>query len=139
MNSGSDHQPERFVPRFRGRSANAPRFLLLDHQSRNDATGFQQNADAGKLVHGLLGWDKIGHRKHGALPGARPSLASKPEPEARMWMMEGIAGGIQPWWHMVGAFHDDRRMYRTPAPIFQWHKQHQQYLGESHAGLPPSG
>ena len=33
--------------------------MLLDHQSRNDATGFQQNGDTGKLVHGLLGWDKL--------------------------------------------------------------------------------
>jgi hypothetical protein len=55
-------------------------------------------------------------------------VASKPEPEARMWMIEGIAGGIGPWWHMVGAFHDDRRMYRTPERIFQWHKANQEYL-----------
>ncbi len=45
-----------------------------------------------------------------------------------MWMIEGIAGGIEPWWHMVGAYHDDRRMYRTPERIFNWHKDHEQYL-----------
>ena len=28
-----------------------------------------------------------------------------------MWMIAGIAGGIQPWWHYVGAYHEDRRMY----------------------------
>ena len=100
-------------------------FLLLDHQSRNDATGFQQNADAGKLVHGLIGWDK-NIIESMALYQVR--VASKPEPEARMWMIEGIAGGIGPWWHMVGAFHDDRRMYRTPERIFQWHKVNQEYL-----------
>jgi hypothetical protein len=33
-----------------------------------------------------------------------------------MWMIAGIAGGIQPWWHHVGAYHDDRRMYRTAEP-----------------------
>ena len=32
---------------------------MLDHQSRADASGFQQNGDAGKLIHGLLGWDKL--------------------------------------------------------------------------------
>ena len=38
------------------------------------------------------------------------------------------AGGIGPWWHMVGVWHQDRRMYNTPERIFQWHKQHEQYL-----------
>jgi hypothetical protein len=100
-------------------------FLLLDHQSRTDAAGFQQNADAGKLVHGLIGWDK-NIIESMALYQVR--VASKPAPEARMWMIEGIAGGIGPWWHMVGAVHDDRRMYRTPGPVFQWHKANQEYL-----------
>lgn len=124
MNSGSITSQSNSLRDFRA-IAKRSEFLLLDHQSRNDATGFQQNADAGKLVHGLLGWDKVIIESM-ALYQVR--VASKPEPEARMWMLEGIAGGIEPWWHMVGAVHDDRRMYRTPAPIFQWHKQHQQYL-----------
>ena len=100
-------------------------FLLLDHQSRNDATGFQQNGDTGKLVHGLIGWDKVIIE---SMALYQQRNASKPEPEARLWMIEGIAGGIEPWWHMVGAYHDDWRMYHTPEKIFQWHKQHAQYL-----------
>jgi hypothetical protein len=32
---------------------------MLDHQSRRNDAGFQQNAEAGKYIHGLLGWDKI--------------------------------------------------------------------------------
>jgi hypothetical protein len=32
--------------------------IMLDHQ-RNEATGFQGNGQTGKLVHGLLGWDKL--------------------------------------------------------------------------------
>ncbi len=103
------------------------RFLLLDHQSRNDATGFQQNGDAGKLVHGLIGWDKVIIE---SMALYQQRVASKPEPEARLWMIEGIAGGIEPWWHMVGAYHDDWRMYRTPEKIFQWHKQNAAYLVE---------
>jgi hypothetical protein len=100
-------------------------FLLLDHQSRNDATGFQQNGETGKLVHGMIGWDKVIIE---SMALYQQRNASKPEPEARMWMVEGIAGGIGPWWHMVGAWHEDRRMYHTPDRIFQWHKQHEQYL-----------
>jgi hypothetical protein len=55
-------------------------------------------------------------------------MASKPVPEARMWMIEGIAGGIQPWWHYVGASHEDRRIYHTPGPLFLWHKANEEYL-----------
>ena len=32
-------------------------------------------------------------------------------------MIAGIAGGIQPWWHHVAAYHEDRRMYRTAEPV----------------------
>lgn len=45
-----------------------------------------------------------------------------------MWMIEGFAGGIQPWWHHVGAYHEDRRMYRTAEPMMQWFKDNQPYL-----------
>ncbi len=100
-------------------------FVLLDHQARTDATGFQQNGDTGKLVHGIIGWDKVVPE---SMALYQQRVASKPEPEARMWMVEGMAGGIQPWWHHVGAYHDDRRMYHTAEPIFRWHKENEQYL-----------
>lgn len=45
-----------------------------------------------------------------------------------MWMINGIAGGIQPWWHMVAAYHEDRRMYHTAQPVMNWHKNNEQYL-----------
>jgi hypothetical protein len=45
-----------------------------------------------------------------------------------MWMIAGMAGGIQPWWHYVGAYHDDRRMYRTAEPVMKWHKANEAYL-----------
>jgi hypothetical protein len=43
-------------------------------------------------------------------------------------MLDGFAGGIQPWWHHVGADQEDRRMFRTAEPIMDWHKDNQQYL-----------
>lgn len=105
-------------------------FMLLDHQARADATGFQQNGDTGKLVHGLLGWDKLMPESMALYQAGRPTfrLASKPAPEARLWMIEGIAGGIQPWWHHIGAYHEDRRMYRTAGPVFRWHEENERYL-----------
>ncbi len=129
MNSGSITSQSRSFRDFQEISKRAE-FLLLDHQARADESGFQQNGDTGKLVHGLLGWDKLMPESMAQYQAGRPTfrVASKPAPEARLWMFEGIAGGIQPWWHFIGAYHEDRRMYQTPAPVFQWHQEHEQYL-----------
>jgi hypothetical protein len=104
--------------------------VLLDHQSRSDATGFQQNGDTGKLVHGLLGWDKLAPESMAMYQAGRTSfrVAAKPAAEARMWMIEGFAGGIQPWWHHIGAYQEDRRAYHTAEPMMRWFKANQEYL-----------
>jgi hypothetical protein len=101
---------------------------FLDHQSR--VAGFEENADTGKLVHGLLGWDKLAPESMAMYQAGRGTfrVASKPAAEARMWMFEGFAGGIQPWWHHIGAYHEDRRMYRTAEPVMKWHEANQRYL-----------
>jgi hypothetical protein len=104
--------------------------MMLDHQRRDDDTGFQQNGDTGKRVHGVLGWDKLAPESM-AMYQSGPGyyrVASKPAPEARMWMISGIAGGIQPWWHYIGAVQEDRRMYNTPAPVMRWCKDNARYL-----------
>jgi hypothetical protein len=104
--------------------------VMLDHQRRDDATGFQQNGDTGKRVHSMLGWDKLAPESMAMYENGRTSyrVASKPAAEARMWMIAGMAGGIQPWWHHVGAYHDDRRMYHTAEPVMKWHKANQAFL-----------
>jgi hypothetical protein len=45
-----------------------------------------------------------------------------------MWLLDGIAGGLQPWWHHVGVYHEDRRMYRTAEPVYRWHKDNEEFL-----------
>jgi hypothetical protein len=45
-----------------------------------------------------------------------------------MWMIEGFAGGIQPWWHHIAAYHEDRRMYETAEPLMKWYAANEQYL-----------
>jgi hypothetical protein len=105
-------------------------FILLDHQARSEAAGFQQNAEVGKLIHGLLGWEKLIAESMALYQAGQPTFrkASKPEPEARLWMLEGFAGTLQPWWHHIGATQEDRRQFRTVEPINRWHEAHQEYL-----------
>jgi hypothetical protein len=129
MNSGSVSNQARSFRDLREISKRA-HIMMLDHQRRDDDTGFQQNGDTGKRVHGLLGWDKLAPESM-ALYQSGPGyfrVASKPAAEARMWMIAGIAGGIQPWWHHIAAYHEDRRMYRTAEPIMRWAKENEEYL-----------
>lgn len=129
MNSGNINSQSRSFRDYKEICARAE-IIMLDHQSRSDSEGFQHNCLAGKLIHGLLGWDKLIPESMPMYQMGRPTfrLASKPEPEARMWMLAGFAGSIQPWWHHVSAYHEDRRMYLTAEPILRWHKANEQYL-----------
>lgn len=104
--------------------------IMLDDQSRGESEGFQHNSDTGSLVHGLLGWEKLVPESMAMYQHGRPTfrVASKSAAEARMWMITGFAGGIQPWWHHVGAYHDDRRMYHTAERIYKWHKANKEFL-----------
>jgi hypothetical protein len=129
MNSGSVTAQARSFRDLKAICARAD-IMMLDHQRRDDDTGFQQNGDTGKRVHVLLGWDKLAPESM-AMYQSGPGyyrVASKPPAEARMWMIAGIAGGIQPWWHFVGAYHEDRRMYATPEPVMRWWKANEAFL-----------
>jgi hypothetical protein len=130
MNSGSLVEQSK---RFRNYKEIARRadILMLDDQSRSNQAGFQHNAQMGQLIHGLLGWDKLipeSMALYNHSDAAYFRLASKPVQESRMWMINGIAGGISPWWHMIAAYHEDRRMYHTAQPIFKWYKDNSEYL-----------
>jgi hypothetical protein len=129
MNSGSIANQSMQFRDYKGICQRAE-MILLDHQARSDAGGFQQNAGMGKLIHNILGWDKLIPESMALYQAGRPTfrVASKPAAEARMWMAAGFAGGIQPWWHMVGAYHEDRRMYHTPGPLMEFYKVHQEFL-----------
>jgi hypothetical protein len=104
--------------------------LMLDYQSRGDSSGFQNNGETGKFIHGLLGWDKLIPESMAMYQAGRPTfrMTAKPAVGARFWMLDGIAGGIQPWWHHLGAFQEDRRAFDTAEPVTRWHEANQQYL-----------
>ena len=104
--------------------------MMCDQQSRDRLTGFEQNGLSGKLLHGVLGWDK-------AIPESMATYvrgehafrkAANPPQETRFWMLEGFAGGISPWWHHVGAHQDDRRQFHTAEPLMHWHAANERYL-----------
>lgn len=109
--------------------------LMLDHQGRannglgppgtGQSEGFQENGDTGKRVHGLGGWAKLAPE---SMATYGPRRAARPIPEVRMWMADGVAGTIQPWWHHVGGYQEDRRQFQVVEPFFRWYADRQQYL-----------
>jgi len=117
--------------RFRDLKAICARseMLLLDHQGRNANEGFENNADAGKRLHGLVGWDKFMPESM-AMYNRNPSFrkAANSPAEAKLWMLEGIAGGIQTWWHHVGALQEDRRQFDLAADITVWAGANRKFL-----------
>jgi hypothetical protein len=129
MNSGSISAQSKSFRDFKAIAQRAD-IIMLDDQARSDSGGFQHNGETGKLIHGILGWDKLIPESMAQYQAHKPwfRVASKPEPEARLWMIEGLAGGIQPWWHMVGAYHEDRRMYHNPEAILHWQAANEAYL-----------
>ncbi len=105
--------------------------IMIDAQSRSHLGGFNQNSDTGKRIHGLVGWDKIVAESmamyiHGSPHHFR--VASRAASEAQMWMLEGMAGGIAPWWHHISGYHEDSRMYHTVEPIYRWQKANEEFL-----------
>lgn len=129
MNSAQlGHQAESF--RDLGRIAERTPLFFVDHQRRDEATGFQANAHTGKLVHDAMGGRGQVAESMALYNHYTPSfrLASAPEPEARMWAVAGMAGGILPWWHHIGAVHQDRRQLDTAPALWTWHEKIEEYL-----------
>jgi len=133
MNSGDILGQARRLRDYRAIGQRAP-IIFLDSQYRTSSEqqprGFPANAEAGKLIHGLIGWDALIPESMAHYQAGQPTfrVGSKPEPEVRMWAVEGFAGGIQPWWHHIGAYNEDRRQYQIAEPLFRWHEANEQYL-----------
>jgi hypothetical protein len=109
--------------------ARRSKMFMVDHQGR-DGNGFEQNSLNGTLLHQLVGWDKI-------IPESMASYvrgvqayrrAAAPALELRLWMLEGIAGGLSPWWHIVGGVQEDQRIFEAALPVLQWHRRYEPYL-----------
>jgi hypothetical protein len=104
--------------------------IMLDHQRRFDDEGFSHNAETGLRLRSVGGWDKLIPESMAMyhLGEHNFRLAMKPTAEARLWVESGFAGGIQPWWHHLGAVQEDRRMLATAEPLWRWHEKHERHL-----------
>ena len=126
-------EPSRMCEDFRHPSAIWSRspIVMLDWQARRAGEGFEANAAAGKTIHGVLGWDRLVPESTALYLGpTRPMFrkSAKPEAEVRLWAACGMAAGIEPWWHHLGASQEDRRQLRTAERLSRWHAENEAYL-----------
>jgi len=104
------------------------KIIFCDHQSRH--IDFEYNGMAGSLLR-MASTEQILVPESMAnyVRGERTfRVAANPALETQMWMVSGIAGGISPWYHHIGGNQHDRRQFETPIPIFEWHKDNEEYL-----------
>lgn len=101
------------------------KMMMMDCQSRNDSGSFPEHVDEGRYMHGILGREKsiaicssLTHHSHGYF-----RMTSDPDPEIRMYLLSGIAGGFAPWWHHPTGYSPDRRAYGIAESIFTWHEE----------------
>ena len=105
--------------------------IMIDAQSRSNLGGFQENTDTAKRIHGLVGWNKIVAESMATYLFGSPlhfRVASTTKPEIQLWMLEGIASGIAPWWHYISAYHEDSRLYHPVETVYRWHKANEEFL-----------
>lgn len=104
--------------------------LFTDHQSRDELNGFEQNSLNGMLLHSLAGWDAvIPESMANYVRGVQTfRRACNPKLEMRKWMQEGMAGGISPWMHFIGARQEDRRQFENGRPLLDWHSRNEDAL-----------
>ncbi|HZG88131.1 alpha-amylase family protein [Paenibacillus sp.] len=106
------------------------KIIMCDHQSRDSLNGFEQNGMNGQLLQSVSDWDVVvPESMANYVRGVRTfRQGSNPPLETRLWMLEGIAGGISPWYHHIGAVQEDRRQYENAVPVMQWHEANEAYL-----------
>jgi hypothetical protein len=118
---------------FRDWEALAPLtpMVVLDHQGRGNTRPFWDNGEQGKFIRSILGDDTPMPESMAVFDTGRPRVfrrTARSEPEVRLWWAEGVAGGIRPWWHVLGTVQEDRRMLNVMVPLHEWHAAHERYL-----------
>lgn len=105
-------------------------FIFCDHQTRDADSGFEQNSVNGALLRMASREDNlVAESMAHYYKGIRTfRLSAAPKQEVLKWMLTGISGGIQPWYHFVGGRILDGRRLNISAALFRWWKDHKEYF-----------
>lgn len=103
--------------------------LFADRQARWDTMPIWANGKNGKEYRATLGNKPIGgifSVGHEEKYRWKDSVQS--EAEIRLWVAEGIANGLRPWFTKFGGVLYDQRWLKPVEEIYTWHHQIESYL-----------
>jgi hypothetical protein len=103
--------------------------LFADRQARHGLTAPWANGKNGKEYRATLGNKAIGGIfSVGVEEQYRWKDSVQSAPEIRLWVLDGIANGLRPWFTKFGGKLHDRRWLKVVEDIYTWHHTHERYL-----------
>ena len=103
--------------------------LFADRQNRERMMAIWANGKNGKEYRATLGNKAIGGIFNvGIVSPYRWLNSSKSPAETRLWVQDGIANGLRPWFNMVSGQPHDRRGLKVIEDLYVWHAQSEKYL-----------
>jgi hypothetical protein len=103
--------------------------LFADRQCRSHVMVPWANGKNGKEYRSTLGNKAIGGIFNvGIVAPYRWLNSTKSAAETRIWVQDGIANGLRPWFNMVSGQLRDRRGQKVIEDLYVWHYQNEKYL-----------
>ncbi len=103
--------------------------LFADRQVRERMMAPWANGKNGKEYRATLGNKAIGGIFNvGIVSPYRWLNSSKSAAETRIWVQDGIANGLRPWFNMVSGQPKDKRVLKIIEDLYVWHAQNEKYL-----------
>ncbi len=103
--------------------------LFIDHQARRGLMAPWSNGSRAKEYRAALGRKPIGGIfSVGLEEPYRWKDSVQTEAEVRIWVADGVAQGLRPWFAKFSGTLYDRRWLRIVENIYQWHYRAERYL-----------
>jgi hypothetical protein len=103
--------------------------LFADRQARRGLMPIWANGKNGKEYRSTMGRKPIGGIfSVGVEEPYRWKDSVQSAPEIRMWVLDGIANGLRPWFTKFAGTLYDRRWLKVVEDIYGWHYRNERYL-----------
>ncbi|MGD0776178.1 MAG: alpha-amylase family protein [Candidatus Solibacter sp.] len=103
--------------------------LFADRQARSGVTPPWANGKNGKEYRSTMGAKPIGGIfSVGVEEAYRWKDSVQSAPEIRLWVLDGIANGLRPWFTKFAGSLNDRRWLPVVEELYGWHYRNERYL-----------
>jgi Hypothetical glycosyl hydrolase 6/Beta-galactosidase trimerisation domain len=103
--------------------------LFADRQARSGVTPPWANGKNGKEYRAAMGRKPIGGIfSVGVEEAYRWKDSVQSAPEIRLWMLDGVANGLRPWFTKFSGTLHDRRWLPVVETLYAWHHKNERYL-----------